>query len=361
MMSEPVADPPADRPRAAVRDPGAALHRPGPQPALRRPRPTPPRRCGCARPLADQQQYARNAEDGARLAGPDRRHPRPRLTDQVRRARELALQGANAGRWAGQAREALAVEVDQIREGLRRHRQHDLPRPPGLRRDVTAGAAASRRRRGTFVGDAGAVNAHRRRRASWSTSTLAGPGRLRPRRRHRLRRPDRAVHRAARRRRGRDPHRSRRARAPTATGSSRRAPTSAPGRVRVEQAAARGRRRRADAHQLARPRSRTPTCPGDGGAADAGGGLPGRPGRDRAGAAAEPAWTSCDDRRDLGPRPTARRSALPEIPVIELVQPMPGFPDLAPLRAGAARRGRGAVQPDLARAARPAVPGRAAR
>lgn len=66
--------------------------------------------------LADQQQYARNAEDGlgwlntadATLQG---------VNDQLRRARDLALQGANAA--TGQAaRDALATEVEQIREGL---------------------------------------------------------------------------------------------------------------------------------------------------------------------------------------------------------------------------------------------------
>jgi len=67
--------------------------------------------------LADQQQYARNAQDGlgwlgqidTTLSG---------MSDQLRRARDLALQGANSGAVGIAARDALATEVDQIREGL---------------------------------------------------------------------------------------------------------------------------------------------------------------------------------------------------------------------------------------------------
>jgi flagellar hook-associated protein 3 FlgL len=66
--------------------------------------------------LVDQQQYARNAEDGlgwlntadATLQG---------VNDQLRRVRDLALQGAN-GATGQAARDALATEVEQIREGL---------------------------------------------------------------------------------------------------------------------------------------------------------------------------------------------------------------------------------------------------
>lgn len=67
--------------------------------------------------LAQQRQYSRNADDGqgwlnqtdGTLAS---------VGDQVRRAHDLALQGANSGAVGGQARIALATEVDQIREGL---------------------------------------------------------------------------------------------------------------------------------------------------------------------------------------------------------------------------------------------------
>jgi flagellar hook-associated protein 3 FlgL len=66
--------------------------------------------------IAGQQQYVRNAEDGlgwlntidATLQG---------VSSQVHRARDLALQGANAAT-GPTAREALAVEIEQIREGL---------------------------------------------------------------------------------------------------------------------------------------------------------------------------------------------------------------------------------------------------
>ena len=66
--------------------------------------------------IAAQQQYARNAEDGlgwlntidATLQG---------ASSQVRRARELALQGAN-GAPSQATRDALATEVEQIRASL---------------------------------------------------------------------------------------------------------------------------------------------------------------------------------------------------------------------------------------------------
>lgn len=66
--------------------------------------------------VAAQQQYARNAHDGlgwlntidSTLQG---------ANDQIRRARDLALQGIN-GAAGADAREALATEIDQIRAGL---------------------------------------------------------------------------------------------------------------------------------------------------------------------------------------------------------------------------------------------------
>ena len=53
-----------------------------------------------------------------RLAGPDRRHARHRWATRSRRARDIALQGANTGAMGRDARAALATEVDQIRDGL---------------------------------------------------------------------------------------------------------------------------------------------------------------------------------------------------------------------------------------------------
>ncbi|GCD89526.1 flagellar hook-associated protein FlgL [Nocardioides sp. LS1] len=66
--------------------------------------------------VADQQQYARNANDGAGWLD----HIDTTLgsmTSQVRRARELAIGGIN-GAVGGPSREAMATEVDQLRAGL---------------------------------------------------------------------------------------------------------------------------------------------------------------------------------------------------------------------------------------------------
>ena len=66
---------------------------------------------------SDQQQYARNADDG--LGWLDQIDTTlSSVTIQVRQARELGLQGANTGAMSAQGREALATEVDKIREGL---------------------------------------------------------------------------------------------------------------------------------------------------------------------------------------------------------------------------------------------------
>jgi flagellar hook-associated protein 3 FlgL len=67
--------------------------------------------------LADQQQYARNAQDGLGWLG-QVDNTLSGMSDQLRRARDLALQGANSGAVGPAARDALATEVDQIREGL---------------------------------------------------------------------------------------------------------------------------------------------------------------------------------------------------------------------------------------------------
>lgn len=67
--------------------------------------------------VAAQKQYARNANDAlAWLNQIDATFTS--TTDQVRRAKEIALQGANEGAMGPEAREALATEVDQLREGL---------------------------------------------------------------------------------------------------------------------------------------------------------------------------------------------------------------------------------------------------
>jgi flagellar hook-associated protein 3 FlgL len=67
--------------------------------------------------LVDQQQYARNAADGAAWLNQADQTLQSSV-NQVRRARELAIQGASSGSMSTQGREALAAEVDQLREGL---------------------------------------------------------------------------------------------------------------------------------------------------------------------------------------------------------------------------------------------------
>lgn len=66
---------------------------------------------------AEQAQYSRNADDGlAWLNQID--GALGSAGDQLRRARDLALQGANSGSMGQTARDALATEVDQIRQGM---------------------------------------------------------------------------------------------------------------------------------------------------------------------------------------------------------------------------------------------------
>ena len=104
--------------------------------------------------LAAQQQYARNAGDGLGWLG-QIDGALSSVTDQVRRGRELALEGANSGALGPEGREALAVEVDQIREGLVNVANTTyLGRPVfgGITAQPTAYAAD-----GTFTGVAGAV------------------------------------------------------------------------------------------------------------------------------------------------------------------------------------------------------------
>ena len=67
--------------------------------------------------LADQAQYQRNADDAnGWLSTADT--TLTSMLDQVRRARDIAVQGTNMVSLGPQAREALAAEVDQLRQGL---------------------------------------------------------------------------------------------------------------------------------------------------------------------------------------------------------------------------------------------------
>jgi flagellar hook-associated protein 3 FlgL len=67
--------------------------------------------------IAAQTQYARNAEDGLGWLG-QVDSTLMSMTDSVRRTRNLALQGASTGSNPQASRDALAAEVEQIREGL---------------------------------------------------------------------------------------------------------------------------------------------------------------------------------------------------------------------------------------------------
>lgn len=105
--------------------------------------------------LTDVRQYGRNAQDGnGWLSILD-----SALTsagDQVMRARDLALQGANQGTAGQAARDALAAEVDQIRAGLITTANSDhLGRP--VFGGVTSGDKAYDDA-GAYVGVPGAVN-----------------------------------------------------------------------------------------------------------------------------------------------------------------------------------------------------------
>lgn len=107
--------------------------------------------------VASQQQYGRNAEDGlgwlstidSTLQG---------ASAQIRRARDLAIQGANAAS-GPTAREALAAEIDQLRAGLvSGANTMYLGRP--VFGGTTAGSAAYTDTAGVaaYVGDGNPVN-----------------------------------------------------------------------------------------------------------------------------------------------------------------------------------------------------------
>jgi flagellar hook-associated protein 3 FlgL len=105
--------------------------------------------------VSEQQQYARNANDAvawlnqidATLSS---------MTGQVRRARDVALQGANEGSMGPQAREALAIEIDQLREGLiQTSNASYLGRP--VFGGVTGGTESYDAATGTWQGVPGAV------------------------------------------------------------------------------------------------------------------------------------------------------------------------------------------------------------
>jgi len=104
--------------------------------------------------IAQQDQYSRNADDGVGwLSQID--STLGVVTDAVRRARDLALQGANSGAMGPAAREALATEIEEIRAGLVANANTTyLGRP--VFGGVTGGPAAYDPT-GTYVGVPGAV------------------------------------------------------------------------------------------------------------------------------------------------------------------------------------------------------------
>jgi flagellar hook-associated protein 3 FlgL len=65
--------------------------------------------------ISDQTQYVRNAEDGLGWMG-QIDTSLSSIRDQVRRAKDLALQGASDGSMSDAGRQALAAEVDEIRK-----------------------------------------------------------------------------------------------------------------------------------------------------------------------------------------------------------------------------------------------------
>lgn len=104
--------------------------------------------------LADHHQYVRNAEDGLGWLG-QIDSTLQGMSTAVRRAYELALKGANTGSMGEQSREALAQEIDQIREGL-----IDSANTTYLDRPVFGGltpGSAAYAPDGTFVGTPGSV------------------------------------------------------------------------------------------------------------------------------------------------------------------------------------------------------------
>ncbi|WP_232677517.1 flagellar hook-associated protein FlgL [Nocardioides sp. R-C-SC26] len=67
--------------------------------------------------VSEQEQYSRNVADGLGWLG-QVDNALGSLADGVRRARELGLQGASTGSTNQTARDALATEVDQLRQSL---------------------------------------------------------------------------------------------------------------------------------------------------------------------------------------------------------------------------------------------------
>lgn len=105
--------------------------------------------------LAQQNQYTRNVNDGNAWLG-QIDDSLGDTADQIRRAHDIALQGANSGAMGQGALDALATEVDQLRAGaIATANTTYLDRP--VFGGVTAGVVAYDAA-GTYVGTPGAVS-----------------------------------------------------------------------------------------------------------------------------------------------------------------------------------------------------------
>jgi flagellar hook-associated protein 3 FlgL len=109
--------------------------------------------------ITQNAQFLRNAGDGlARLGNADT--VLTSMTDSVRRVRDLTLQGASTGSVGLQAREALAMEVQQIRDGLLSQANSTHLGMPLFGGTTTGKVAYVKDGAGvvTYAGDANAVN-----------------------------------------------------------------------------------------------------------------------------------------------------------------------------------------------------------
>lgn len=101
-----------------------------------------------------QEAYLRNSDDAMAWLGTID-NTLGSMSAEVRRARELAIQGASTGSTSQAAHDAMAVEVDQLRESLRSHANAVYLGRPVLG-GVTAGAVAFDAA-GAYVGTPGQV------------------------------------------------------------------------------------------------------------------------------------------------------------------------------------------------------------
>ena len=100
--------------------------------------------------MADQKQFTRNAQDGLAWLGTIDTTLSTVTTD-VRRAHDLALQGASTGSMSTSSREALATEIDQIRDGLIANANGTYLNRP-LFGGITAGNQAFDPATGAYIG-----------------------------------------------------------------------------------------------------------------------------------------------------------------------------------------------------------------